>query len=382
MEGRTLALLGTAVAAIVALAALGTWRFAFADDRPFAHRTDVNINGRVDITDIGHVVRDFGRVLDSCDDVQQLIKKLPEKGGQVVIPMGTYTCTEPIVIGRDDVDLRGEGAATVLRLADGVNSPVILVGSTDPNPEQLPPVRNVRISDLTVDGNRLNQASEDWDDFTYIRNNGIDLRHVSDVSVERVTVHSARSGGLVTERVSRRVTVRDFTAYDNHFDGLAGYLTEDSIFSGIYLYNNCAAGLSFDDEFNRNLLSDILIRHEAGTSLCGEPVAGGEQPQSDGKEGVFMRDSRDNVFQGLAIRGTPLDGVYLRPHTFNDAPTAPSGNTFTGLVIADSAGAGLSADDPSVLHTVVVGGQFIGNAGGCIVEVGDNVLDVGTICRP
>jgi hypothetical protein len=70
--------------------------------------------------------------------------------------------------------------------------------------------------------------------------------------VEGVGVENARSGGLVVEMGSRRVTVRDFSASNSQFDGLAGYDTEDSLFTGLDLHDNLAAGLSFDNDFDHN----------------------------------------------------------------------------------------------------------------------------------
>lgn len=316
----------------------------------------------------------------SCLAIQRAINKLPATGGQVVVRAGTYTCAQPIMIDRDNVDLRGEGPGTLLRLADGANSPVIVLGEAD-KPEPSVMHRNIRVSDLVIDGNRLKQDWECWEgdcDAThFVRNNGITVRGVSDVLIERVVVFSARSGGLVSERGTRRLTVRDFTAFDNHFDGLAGYKTEDSTFSGLYLYNNCAAGLSFDEDFDNNILSDVIIRRDEN-SRC-EPLL------PDGRVGIFMRDSRNNVFHGIQIRNTREHGIFLAQRP-GEETTAASGNTFSGVVVSDSgepggpSQAGLRVADASVVHTLVVGSQFINNTGECIDPV-DRVEAMGWICR-
>lgn len=312
-------------------------------------------------------------VSDGCRGIQTAIDSLPLVGGQIVVEAGRFTCTEPVVIDKDNLDLRGQGPATILRLADGANSPALVVGQTVRDP--LVTRSNIHISDLVIEANRENQSIECWNspgcDTNPIRNNGITLRRVSDVLVERITVFRARSGGLVVERGSRRVTVRDFTSVDNHFDGLAAYETEDSRFSGLYLYNNCAAGLSFDTKFSNNLISDVVIVRDAG-SRCQPALP-------DGTVGVFMRDSRDNVFGGLQIRNSREHGVFLAQ--VNGDPTTPaSGNTFSGMVVSGSGGAGLRANDASVVNVLVVRSQFIGNAGGCISGPGQ-VDTVAVVCR-
>ncbi len=220
-----------------------------------------------------------------CASIQQAIDNLPGEGGLVIIS-GTYLCHTAIVIDRDNVELRGEGASTLLQLAAGANSPVLVIGNTSTPPATTR--RHIKVSSLTIDGNWSQQAWECWGGacdsggLTYIRNNAITVRGAEDVLIEAVAVHSARSGGLVTEKVVRRLTVRDFTSYGNFFDGLAAYETEDSLFSGLYLHDNPYAGMSLDIGFNHNLVSDALLA-------------------DNGKQGVFMRDSRDNLFQGLQI---------------------------------------------------------------------------------
>jgi len=301
-----------------------------------------------------------------CDGIQRAIDSLPPTGGQVIVEKGDYACTDPIVVARSNVDLRGQGPATVLRLAAGANSPVIVIGDTIPVP--VASRRNIHVSDLTVDGNRQNQDTTiecrrgPCTPANPLRNNGITVRRVSDVIVERVTVFSARSGGLVSELGSERVTVRDYTSFDNRFDGLAAYETENSAFSRLYLYDNLAAGLSFDGDFNNNIVTDAVIVGSRGV-------------------GIFMRDSRDNLFVALQIRNSGDHGVFLAQ--VDTDPTAPaSGNTFSDIVVSGSAGAGLRVNDASCVNNLVTGSQFIGNSGGCISEAVPGLVQVtGTICR-
>lgn len=301
----------------------------------------------------------------NCGAIQSAIDGLPDTGGQVIISTGTFTCTTAIVIARDNVDLRGQGPSTVLRLADGANSPVLVIGGTATPPALAH--HDIRVSDLTIDGNRLGQSMECWGgpcdsgELTYIRNNGITLRRVSDVEIDRVSVRSAVSGGLVTEKVSRRITVRDFSSSDNQFDGLAAYETEDSIFAGLYLHDNTFAGLSLDIQFNNNIVSDVVMTN-------------------NGRQGIFMRDSRDNVFSDIQIRGSGEQGLFLA-QVDADVTTPAAGNTFESLVVSNSALAGMRVNDASCVNNLVVGAQFIGNDA-CISEAAEGLVEeIGVICR-
>lgn len=300
----------------------------------------------------------------TCDAIQKAITELPDDGGELVLLPGTYTCTHPIVIDKNNVTLKGAGPATLLRLADNANAPVIIMGLAENVPSRS--TRYVRVVDLMIDGNRANQTSECMggpcsDEFP-LRNNGISIRRCVDCVVQSVTVYGAMSGGLVTELGCRRLTIRDYTSYDNEFDGLAGYETEDSTFSGIHLYGNKAAGISTDIKFNNNKFYDVTI--------------------ADNKTvGIFMRDSLDNSFTNLHIRDSVQHGIFLA-QVNTDPSTAATGNTFTGVVISRSGGMGILANDASCINNMMVGAQFINNKHGCISEAASGLVEnVGAICR-
>jgi hypothetical protein len=301
---------------------------------------------------------------DDCSDIQKAINKLPASGGEVLIPSGVYTCEAPIVMDKNNVILRGEGSSTVLRLGDKINAPVLVMGRTENVPQAA--TKHVKVSHLMIDGNRENQSREcmggECSDQFPLRNNGISIRRCVDCTVESVTVHSAISGGLVTELGCRRLTIRDYTSYNNEFDGLAGYETEDSTFSGINLFDNKAAGISTDIKFNNNKFYDITI---SGNKSVG----------------IFMRDSLDNSFTNLHIRDNHQHGIFLA-QVNADPETAATGNTFTSVVISNSGGAGIQANDKSCVNNMIVGAQYINNKSGCVGEASSGLLEnVGAICR-
>lgn len=300
-----------------------------------------------------------------CGVIQSAIDALPPTGGQILLSSGTFTCTTAIVIERDQVDLRGQGASTILSLANAANSPVIVVGQVVTPPSVTH--RHIRIADLSIQGNRERQTQECWGGpcdtggLTFIRNNGITLRRVSDVQIEHVSVEGAISGGLVTEKGSQRITVQDFSSANNQFDGLAAYETEDSVFSGLYLHDNLFAGLSLDIHFNHNIISQAVI-------------------VNNGRQGVFMRDSRDNVFSAIQIRGSGEQGVFLA-QVDADATKPAAGNTFSGLNVSGSGQAGLRVNNASCINNLVIGAQFSANQA-CISEaIPGLVQQVGVVCR-
>ena len=181
-------------------------------------------------------------------------------GGEVILSAGKYLVHAPIIVRKDGQTLRGAGDATVLYLADEANCPVIILGSLAADAKN--PTKNVHLASLFIDGNRKNQAKEVWrvlPDDAGVYNNGVNVWGAADAHhVENVVCSHCRSGGLVSTAGTRRLTVRDYTAFDNQFDGLACYETEQSHFSHLNLHDNLAAAISLDLGFNHNVIQDAV----------------------------------------------------------------------------------------------------------------------------
>jgi hypothetical protein len=300
----------------------------------------------------------------SDPEIQQALDQLPAEGGTVLLAPGRYAIQRPIWLSRNDLTLRGSGAATILRLADEADCPVVILGSTAGNATR--GVHDLRLADLVIDGNRDHQLREQWLDArntSGIQNNGIMIQDVSNSIVEAVVVAHCRSGGLVTANGTRGLTVRDFTAYDNQFDGLACYRTEDCVFTNLNLHDNQAAGISLDLSFDRNRISDATL---TGNDL-----------------GIFMRWSSDNQFRQVTIRQSRHDGVFMAqwggPESAGWQPqprTECVGNHFVGLSIFNCAGDPFRVNDATCINNVIEGGMFSGNGDGGLGALGAGLVRV------
>src|ERR1035438_10139363 len=142
-------------------------------------------------------------------EIQAALDALPASGGEVTLPAGRFEIRQPIILRRDHQSFSGAGATTILHLADNANCPVLILGEPVNNPQRL--VKDLCVSGFFIDGNRVRQQRELWrltGEGAQIRNNGITVQGVSSSSVENVTTARCRSGGLVTTRAVRRLTVR------------------------------------------------------------------------------------------------------------------------------------------------------------------------------
>lgn len=285
-------------------------------------------------------------------DIQKALDELPD-GGEVRLPAGTYHVSEPIVLRHDHQTLRGAGFSTVLLLADHANCPVVILGS--PIQPRTQATSDVHLSDVLIDGNRTKQSSEFWRsarDGSFINNNGVAIWDVTDATVERVTCCHCRSGGLVMAE-TRRIAIQNFSAFDNEYDGLACYSTEDSRFSDLNLRDNLAAGISLDLSFNHNVI--------ACATMSGNDL------------GVFMRASRNNLFQSMTIDRCHRYGVFMAqtaepgPEGWRLVPgTECTDNTFNAPVITNCGSYGILINNASCTNNVVNDAQYANNAANLI----------------
>jgi len=300
--------------------------------------------------------------LASDSEIQQALDQLPASGGTVLLAPGTYVIRRPLLLNRDHLALRGSGATTILQLADGADCPVIIMGSAEAKPARI--IQELGLSDLVIDGNRRHQSVEQWvspANNSGIQNNGVIIQSVSNSEVERVVAAHCRSGGLVTAINTRNLTVNDFTAFDNQFDGLACYRTENSTFTGLNLHDNQAAGISLDLDFNHNVISD--------STLTGNDL------------GIFMRNSNENQFSDITIRRSHHDGVFMAQwagYTHTGWQLIPqtecAGNRFAGLDVYDCGGVAFRVHDATCINNVIDDGVFYGNQNGGLVEAGANLV--------
>lgn len=285
-------------------------------------------------------------------EIQTALNSLPAAGGEVILPPETIVLRQPLVLDRDFQTLRGSGPATVLRLADNANCPVIIMGQPVNQPDKI--ITNLRVADMFIDGNRKNQQRELWRESgegSEIRNNGITVQAVADSTVENVICARNRSGGLVTTLGVRGLAVRNFEAFDNEFDGLACYLTTNSVFTDLRLHDNPGAGISLDLAFSGNVISNAML---TANDL-----------------GIFMRDSRENQFHNIVIRNSRHHGVFMAHSEMQTATgwgpaprTECARNAFTNLIAINCGGAAFRVNNTTCTNNVIIRPKFEGNLKG------------------
>lgn len=287
-------------------------------------------------------------IVSDISTINAVIAFVPD-GGVITIAGGLHVVTSPIIIDRDNVTLRGEGAATQLLLANGALCPVIVFGKAAPYDAGVTR-RNITIRDLWVDGNRANQTAElcAISGLTHLRNNGITGRRVNDCTVANVTITSARSGGIVLELPCDNVVIQGVTSRNNFFDGVAwdAIVTRSKII-GSSLIENSASGISFDLGPTQNLITNCIISNNADN-------------------GIFMRDSPRNTISECLVNNNGNHGIFIA--NGDGATASTSLNLFAALMISGNSHFGIVQDGDRSIDNVVASSLLQGNGNGAISE--------------
>jgi hypothetical protein len=135
------------------------------------------------------------------------------------------------------------------------------------------------------------------------------------------------------------------------------------------LHDNLSAGISLDLNFNHNVMHDSIL---TGNDL-----------------GIFMRQSRDNVFQGLTIQKSRHHGVFMAQTFVGTAAgwqpcpgSECAGNTFDKLLVAHCGGKGFLVNDATCTNNVICGGQFADDAQGGLTQAAPNLVTMRILARP
>jgi parallel beta-helix repeat protein len=225
-------------------------------------------------------------------DVQRAIDGLPATGraATVCLGPGTFTLRRFLSLRRDRLTLRGAGrGTTVLRVADGTPTPVVVVG--DPW-HRVPraPVSAVSVEDLRVVGGGPT-GSERCRRHAYLTNSAVVVRAGRRVTLRRLDVSRCRSACVLTEHDSRDVTIADDDVRGAVWDGVALNRTAKARITGNAIHANGAAGITAE-HLEKSVLADNTITDNR-------------------THGVYLSDSYRNVVRANRLADNALSGVYL-----------------------------------------------------------------------
>jgi parallel beta-helix repeat protein len=249
-------------------------------------------------------------------DLASTIERLPPSGTPVTLCLGAgeFRLRRFVSIRRDDFRLRGRGPSTVVRLDDGAEGPVIVVGD---HAHRVPAatISNVTIESLRVVGGGR-EGSEFDREHPYLANSAVVVRAGRRVTMRDLQVTACRSACILTEYGSDDVTIEGNDVSGAVWDGISLNRTSKARVVGNRIHDNSGAGITTEH------LEDSVVEHNT---------------VSDNKtHGVYLSDSYHNTFAANRFSGNVLSGVLLTCAVRGHDPvrcwddSMSGGNTFEG----------------------------------------------------
>lgn len=223
------------------------------------------------------------------EDLQQAIDRLPSGGpATLCLAKGEYPLKRLLWIHRDGLTLRGAGHDTVLRMADDVQQPLLVIGDylhAVPTTR----IRDVAIADLQLVGGRAEH--EFMPEHPYLSNSAVVIRAGERIRLSGLKASRCRSACLLSERDSHDLLIERNDVSGADWDGVSFNSTRQLRLIDNLIHDNAAAGITTEE------LNDSEIR--------------GNRLERNGSQGIYLSNARRNRFVDNQFDHNAAAGVLL-----------------------------------------------------------------------
>jgi parallel beta-helix repeat protein len=269
----------------------------------------------IDVTNLGAV---GDGTTDVSDVLQAAIDSLSEHGGVVFVPAGRYIVSRSIEIRVDGVTLMGEGmGATILQLRDGVEDEITGIVRTTKGEIS----RNITVQDLTIDGNRQNQDSDQTHHYGFYSGVNPDQPHTDeDITCHRVEIMNCSGYGFDPHEVTTRLHLIDCISHHNGIDGFTLDACVDTVVRGCIAYANDRHGFNLVTNTHSSLITENTAHNNSSNGFTVQNGSHANQlvnntAYRNAENGFMLVSVDDNVVAanyvyengafGIQIRGCP-----------------------------------------------------------------------------
>jgi len=217
-------------------------------------------------------------------------------GGKIFIKAGTYTLTATLAPTTSNIELCGEGFASILKLGNSINNRNL----------QLLGVSNWHIHDLAFDGNRANQdqSVDSNSQSCYV----IQLGNANHITIDHCYIHDARNMGINT------FTCNDINIYDNYVqncDSNGITIANGSGSSVAKIMRNTVdgtsdVGISVQIAIQVTVSDNCTLNSFLGLSAYGVNSGYGIDIEGTGNQNITIADNNLNG-AGISLVGTNTD---------------------------------------------------------------------------
>jgi|CXWL01.1.fsa_nt_gi hypothetical protein len=251
--------------------------------------------------------------------LQAAFDAVPESGGFVRLPAGTFEITEPLRLHTEDTCVEGAGTATHIKNLNAEGQPALLVAHpecTDAKTDREHQLWRIRLANMRITGNEKSGA-------------GIEARQINEIFVDGVTVSHNGGDGIFLNYCYEDPRIVDCLLTYNKQVGVNLQGCHDIVISSCQFeenqdalhcfdgFNLCMTGCCVDDHLGEG----VVIENTYGSVLSGNMIE-----ECNGTAIVLDRDCYGITLSANVIAHNG-GGIDLR-----DAHgCAVSANTFTIL---------------------------------------------------
>ena len=247
--------------------------------------------------------------------IQAAIDALPDEGGLVRLPPGTFEITEPLLVTKSDVLIKGAGTATHIKNVNTAGKSALILQHPSAGDNRKAELWRIRLADFRITGNEKS-------------GHGIEARRINEVFVDGVTVSYHGGDGIRLYFCYEDPRICNSLMTYNKKTGLNIIGCHDVVVSANQFEENHDA-LRFIDGFNLcmtgNCLDDHLGDGVVIENTYGSVVSGNMIEECKGTAIVLDRDCYGIALSANVIAHEETGGIALR-----DAHGCTvSANTFT-----------------------------------------------------
>jgi parallel beta-helix repeat protein len=289
----------------------------------------------------GWTEKDCDYLCDGTNDQEEIIQALndlPATGGEIVILDGTYNITASINVPKDNVSLRGNGNATILKRM--YNSTDADSGSTARGLITLNEKSGCKIQGLQIDGNKA----------TYIANYNYGIYLSSSSSDNTVTGNTC----------------------NNNSNGIYLYSSSsNNTVTGNTCNSNSSCSIRLDSSSNNTVTGNTCNNNSNGIYLysSSDNTVTGNTCNNNSYYGIYLSSSSDNTVTGNTCNNNNSYGIYLSSSSSNNTVTGNTcNNNSNGIRLSSSSsdntvtgntcirGIGTPEDYTTDQHTILLSG--------------------------
>lgn len=234
--------------------------------------------------------------------IQAAIDALPDEGGMVSLPPGTFEISEPLRVGRGDVLIKGAGTATHIKNVNTEGASALILQHPSGGDNRKAELWRIRLADFRITGNEKS-------------GHGIEVRRINEVFIDGVTVSYHGGDGIRLYYCYEDPRICNSLITYNKKTGLNAIGCHDVVVSANQFEENNDA-LRFTDGFNLcmtgNCLDDHLGNGVVIENTYGSVVSGNMIEECQGIAIVLDRDCYGIAISANVIAHNESGGIALR----------------------------------------------------------------------